>query len=293
MFLNNRKNVYSKYFSAKDDLMYRYKYYGSLGYEKDPLANLRVITDAEIYFSNPCKFNDPFDCIPIAKPRVMKRVRSFLDDRIQNTPDTLDKHKANYPELASANTRKVYKHALKTSAENLSTPEAMKALANEFRVLCLCRDPANFLMWSHYGVSHTGFAVEFRLDSNLPATGSLNTARVQYKKGRPHIDKVQSRVDIFNFKNPIWKYEKEERIVHLGTGETESYHHQQLKSVILGACVDENIEIEVTKAVNQVNATGALPHELKLYRAELAQDSYKLYIPDHPYFGNPNFKEVP
>ena len=98
-------------------------------------------------------------------------------------------------------------------------------------VFCLTEDPANLLMWSHYGESHTGFVVEFDtahefFQSKVPPAHANADAQeaaefaaeygflrpVSYSDSRPAVVLTQMSFGIFEVKGTCWSYEREWRM---------------------------------------------------------------------------------
>ena len=262
--------------------MTRYKYYGSLGYSGAPRANLRAITDFELYYANPSQFNDPFDCLPIINNKDTEVIRRQVINTLRTQPKALELIFTRKPELREKTDEEIIEALVIEQTEITGSEKYNRALYDNFKILCLTRDPINILMWSHYGNSHKGFALEFTLNPDLPVDGNLYPARVQYEPDRLDTEKIDSKNDILHYKNPVWSYEKEDRIVLSGKGGCKKYHPELLTSVIFGACVDKKIEAEVSKAVDSTNKKYSL--QIETYYVQLSDDTHKLYIPGHTYF---------
>lgn len=271
-----------KYGLPEGDLMTRYKYYGSLGYDNAPEANLRAITHSELYYANPSQFNDPFDCLPIVNRGCRAKNVEMLDNLLESTPNALQIFRLRRPDLQGCTYEELYAAAVSEMTERTSSLEYIRIFIEKFKVLCLTRDPINMLMWSHYGNSHTGYALEFTLNPDLPIDGNISPIRVQYEETRLHMDEAQPSNDILHYKNPVWEYEKEDRIVLMGKSGVMKYHSELLTSVIFGANIEKEMAEKLSDAVETTNA--ALGLDIKTYKVCLSDDTYQLSIPDHPYF---------
>lgn len=277
-------NTLEKYSIPEGDLMTRYKYYGSLGYPENPKANLRSITEFELYYANPSQFNDPFDCLPQLNNKDPATISEQVNNTIRQHPNALELVKTRRPELKECTDTEVHDALVIEMTELTGSKDYNRILFDHNKVLCLTRDPISMLMWSHYGNSHKGFALEFSLNPDLPVKRNLFPARVQYDKERRDMDKVEMINDVLHYKNPVWSYEKEDRIVLSGPGSCEKYHPELLSSVILGAQVDKKIKAEVSDAVKESNEKHNL--NIEIYQVHLSDSTYKLHIPNHPYFAS-------
>lgn len=87
-------------------------------------------------------------------------------------------------------------------------------------VICLTRTDTNYLMWSHYASSHSGFCIGFD-DAIVEALDDRHTALngdVEYVKSPPEVNFYTADVydivrAIFLHKGESWKYEEEFRII--------------------------------------------------------------------------------
>lgn len=115
-------------------------------------------------------------------------------------------------------------------------------------VLCLTHNPTNFLMWSHYAHSHTGFCIEF--DDKLPGDffpkDCLLYGNVIYQEKPPCVNFYTSNgTDISKallmHKGEAWQYEQEYRLIFLHCGIKE-FDKKRIKEIILGCRVDYKVE---------------------------------------------------
>lgn len=111
-------------------------------------------------------------------------------------------------------------------------------ILNRFGVICFTTDPTNYLMWSHYASSHTGFCIGF--DDKI--LNSINTWQCQgtvtYTDSVPVFNYYTQKQEdyirsIFLNKSTNWKYEKEWRIVTDGHG-IKKFDKSLVKEIIIG-----------------------------------------------------------
>lgn len=98
-------------------------------------------------------------------------------------------------------------------------------------VLCLCECPDELLMWAHYGMSHTGFVVEFDtthafFQATTPPQGANADPEeeaqyaadygylrpVQYMSERNKVILTSMSFGAFEVKGACWQYEREWRM---------------------------------------------------------------------------------
>src|SRR5690606_34990329 len=116
-------------------------------------------------------------------------------------------------------------------------------------VYCLSRCPLNNLMWGHYGNSHRGYCIEYRLPEKSELLDHPNVPRgVDYKEERPSLDWAYANLYPFNMllyymigvKHIGWSYEQESRIVYPAGG-MEYDLPFEVSSIIFGAKADEQL----------------------------------------------------
>ena len=266
-------------------LTLRYKYYACEG-KND--RNLDVISDSKIHFSKPSSFNDPFDCMPISQ-------KMSGEEAIYTARRVLKKY----------SNSSISESEVKSTAERIRdrafVPEHIKNLFDGIGVLCLGRDPVNQLMWSHYAKNHSGFVLEFDIDESLEldivesqknlSVYNLISEPVDYSKIRPTLNSTtDSVIQSLYTKSICWEYEQEERIVNqLGFG-LYKYNKNLLKSVVMGARIKPALREKIAKRISEFNSVNST--EVNIYKAKLSDELYKLYIPDHFYFGKEDYQEV-
>ena len=148
----------------------------------------RAITDNELFFSSPKKFNDPYDCgLPFRQhpnnsdPVVIKFMveRTALNKfpELKYDKKALEEKCARQLFLIQQNPESWFEMNWGLKPENL----------NEiFGVLSLTPHTNNYLMWSHYSNSHKGFCIEFDTRKLVESIGG-HFQQVQYEKEIPFI----------------------------------------------------------------------------------------------------------
>lgn len=172
-----------------------------------------------IRFTPPQDFNDPFEL----RPSITHLTRCWLNHLRTATTENIHSYKNSFSEedydfsterynkredYASLIDEQAKKHGiLSLSASEEANPDISLYLGYE-------KDPRrNFLMWSHYSASHTGFSIEFSekfMDAEL--------TEVIYTDERPLLtfEEIEaSSFPTFHYKSTSWRYENEWRLIKL------------------------------------------------------------------------------
>lgn len=236
-------------------------------YKYLPPKRLGALTNGLIRYTQFGAFNDPFDGQPhfaaLSNADDLKeRMAMILFEEIRRSYDSLStEKKAQIPygvfyEIAMRLTQ----DTSPTILENMvaMTPHIQRWLRERLDMhigaLSLSEVSDNVLMWSHYSLAHTGFALGF--DARHPYfNAQLSVAdefrylrRVEYRNDRPNAPLSDlTGVEMFLVKSTDWAYEKEWRIMR-PLADSESvidsqplpaylfrYPWDTLQEVILGA----------------------------------------------------------
>jgi Protein of unknown function (DUF2971) len=173
-----------------------------------------MIVGKKLRFSNPARFNDPWDCKPgfnsdaALDPvhrekqvqwyiKITRKHGSFPEEEIQRRAQILRDNPLKLKE--------------RIDAISASYPDQMDKC---WRVYCLSTHPDHELMWAHYAASHTGVCLQFKTRDHL----FFQALRVNYLRYYPVID-VADESDEGNLrtimltKSRAWKYEEEYRLI--------------------------------------------------------------------------------
>jgi hypothetical protein len=179
------------------------------------------------------------------------------------------------------------------------TPLVRNLMTRKFDELlgafCLSEVPDSLLMWSHYGVSHSGFVLAFDArhpyfhEEKGPEDEFRHLRRVVYREARPSATLVEfDGADIFLVKSGHWSYEREWRIFRalpeadvVYPGEPFGVHlfrypPSALQAVILGARSSTQTAEAITAAIR---ANGALNH-IRVKHAKPDRSHFLLRISD-------------
>lgn len=131
-----------------------FKYYSPTYKDKD---NLTFYERGQIYFQQPEKFNDPWDC---KAPKIIfprsKTFLKWLHYHISNgyKKDIVDAEWKKNESLSRGEVRDKYR---------LLFEEALSYKRKNIGVFCLSFIPDSELMWSHYASSHSGYILHFQI----------------------------------------------------------------------------------------------------------------------------------
>lgn len=184
----------------------------------------------EVWFSDPARFNDPFDLRPNTKDLVPARWSDSEEF-------TSARRKALALLLADAN---AYQGALFLDSD-LTTEfqawaddgagdewdwegrlnAAINARISQFGVVCLTPRLDNLLMWAHYANNGQGFCIEYEVDWGHQST-DIRYVPVQYSSAVPELCFSEAMFTPHQFlqrvmasKHSDWAYEQEVRLVCL------------------------------------------------------------------------------
>jgi hypothetical protein len=211
----------------------------------------RILTNREVQYSDPRRFNDPFDTqIDLHYPFDLKDLRKPMMQRIldaanSDTPlPNADTHptarkieflRQNWDRISSdKDLRDKFMPEIEEGIENMmrSLPEMHQGLrdksTNDAKVFCVSEVHDNLLMWSHYSNNHKGAVIKFLC---LPQLDNLIcTAKpIVYNDDMPVMATLKEFIDdylgfksldyqkiwdrMFSVKSIDWKYEREWRVI--------------------------------------------------------------------------------
>ena len=232
----------------------------------------KIITNNELYFSNPSDFNDPYDCnIPMNDTILIKDL-----ERIKNSKDNNLKDIAEIIKLPTLE------------------PEYIKTMLrnnmNKIGICCFSTLFDSILMWSHYAEYHKGICLKF--DILKDPEFFINTLTVHYSSIMPYFDFFSRNNRIFEellqTKFADWSYESEVRIFkskkEIQNNEQKNkrifkFNNNALVEVIFGAeSSEENIKI-IKKLCEKSDKS-----HMKFYKMELKKGTHygleKKYLKD-------------
>ncbi|MGQ4596101.1 DUF2971 domain-containing protein [Raoultella ornithinolytica] len=149
-------------------------------------------------------------------------------------------------------------------------------MMSKYGIVCLTPNPDNFLMWSHYSASHTGFCIGFD-DDFVRTIGDVALAgSVQYRENVPLFNfftdpKEEFAHKIFFTKHNCWSYENEYRVICDPQG-IKKFDKSFIREVILGSHVSYELEhyarsflntgIKIYKMISPYNTYSVVKKEI-------------------------------
>jgi hypothetical protein len=123
----------------------------------------------------------------------------------------------------------------------------------KFGILSLTPKHLNYLMWSHYGNSHTGFCIGFDSTQLFETIGGT-FGPVMYQKDIPKMDLFGDTLEFYikqlSTKSKAWEYEEEFRIVKLdGSKETIKYDKNIIRKIVLGYKMIQKDKYEIIEFI--------------------------------------------
>lgn len=171
-----------------------------------------LLIERKLYFSRPCEFNDPYDCVPSFQkfydevdPVALESESAFRDAQL--------KRPLGRP--VSARMRSVLAKLKRDPGMNAEwIADFKRDLSERVRILCLCTNITSNVMWSHYADSHKGFAIMLDFGAEPLSKCRDFLHEVSYHLPRP----IAQKDGITDFahltrKSKEWAYESEWRVV--------------------------------------------------------------------------------
>lgn len=208
----------------------------------------RLITKQELYFAKPSEFNDPFDGNIPVRWDLMTYEDCFEQNLKLLNAVRKDKDQRLVREFAKKITdEKTLWHPDRLVKER---PKQLDKWNSIIGLLSLSSVPNNILMWSHYALNHTGFAVGF--DTSLLATNYDfdYIEPINYQSTYPMISGLDDMTTQFYrkffYKSDLWSYEKEWRISknHI-KNRIIKLTPNTISQIIIGCCMD-------SKGINEI-----------------------------------------
>ena len=207
----NQKNI------TPPKFLYRYF---SFSIDKDTYTK-SIFEHNELYFRNPNKFNDPFDCKPLLTLERDWNQEEYIKFVMNNARDSkggdLDnEEKQWYKEEAINAFINLDRNQLSRKFNKIIKKGLAKSI-NEIRILCLSEKYNDILMWSHYADGHRGFVLQFDTEALLQ-NFKQRPQKVFYPpvESYPSIKDFNERDCTHMFlitKSSQWEYEEEWRIL--------------------------------------------------------------------------------
>lgn len=240
----------------------------------------KMVFNQEIYFPSTSQFNDPYEgSIP------------YMYDENELTPENIFKKmlnlaKSEHPDWTDDKLHPyVYEYQRKDLLHDDKHIEQVqentkKEIERTYGIFTLTEDKNNFLMWSHYANSHTGFCIGF--DSHILFSiiqGGI--APVTYQKKLPTFSLFENPMSfshkLLSTKSEVWEYENEFRIIKSNaTHKTFKIPKICIVEIIFGCKMDLDTKLEILSFVEK-ELRHCEVYETVLNKEEFKLDTIKIY----------------
>ncbi|MEI8614923.1 DUF2971 domain-containing protein [Shewanella sp. PP-He15 brown] len=228
-----------------------YKYIGTSSPEESIKILEYFVNDGSIMASNPRTFNDPSEFkvkYNFEADKGIIQERFFVDNPSKSIHDF-----------------ESWYNSFNENSKWYIGYETRKNLLHSTGVVCFTTESENYLMWSHYAKSHTGFCIGF--DDEILDTIESYQAKgpVEYSNEVPEFKYYSQTVEdfykvVFFNKSTSWAYEKEFRVVTDRCG-IKKFNKSLIKEIIIGC----KSPVELDQFVRQyINTEIAVYHMIDL-----------------------------
>ncbi|EPP3538479.1 DUF2971 domain-containing protein [Klebsiella variicola] len=231
-----------------------YKYIGNHDSEETIKCLKYFLEDGTIKASDPFSFNDPSE---LKIDLDVDTTRSIAKKKYRKEGH----NKSNFDQWFDG-----LKKARQSSIE-----ATRRQLMSMYGIVCLTRNPDNYLMWSHYSASHTGFCIGFEDDFVGTIDDVQLASSVMYSENVPLYNfftdpKKELAQKIFFTKHKCWSYENEYRAI-VGSQGIKKFNKSHIKEVILGTHAPRELELYARTFLD----TG-----IKIYKMKSPYNTYSL-----------------
>ncbi|HTM91461.1 MAG TPA: DUF2971 domain-containing protein [Flavisolibacter sp.] len=258
------------FFSSNPAKLFKYRFW-------DDSFHKRVLTENELFFSSPKRFNDPYDCgLPFnqhpenSDPIIIKEKVEGSAPRqfphLINNPQALEEKCARQVLLIQQNPESWFEMNWGYKPEDLS---------KLFGVLSLTPHPDNYLMWSHYSNSHKGFCVEFDTRKLVESVAG-HFRKVDYTDEIPFFSIKDTLEDelitkLVYTKSKTWSYEDEYRLSRIHRSDQAiKFDPEALTAVYFGCKTPYEHQIQIIDVVNKKYPWA------KFYKMDLCKENFRL-----------------
>jgi len=258
-----------EFFEAMPPRVYKYRVWSNSYHKK-------MLTDLELFFPEPKKFNDPYDCglpfRPDPTDKDPKKIKDKLEELaprafplLRNDPIALEQKVVEQLSLIMQDPDTYFQEQWGFKRDDLNSI---------YGVLSLTPHPANFLMWSHYSDSHRGFVIGF--DTKILVKQNFATfSKVKYTDEIPIISVLEMNsilmYKLIYTKASPWAYEDEYRFTRIMQPNSKiTANPSTLKTVHLGFNMPQKDKFEIIEIVKEKYPT------VNIFEMTLGKDKFEL-----------------
>ncbi|MEI9696131.1 DUF2971 domain-containing protein [Atlantibacter hermannii] len=234
---------------------------------------ISIISNGTLMFSNPLKFNDPFDIAPTFP--VLGRSKNYK---------MVLSHHGIKP--------KAYGKEKKRVIEKINAEDMRNGLLKDWSVTCFSKSPFILPLWAHYAENHTGCVLEFKVteevnrfietrsEQSYLQSDILYPLPVCYSQKRPVGYDANGNVteqialNMMLTKDTAWSYEQEMRCFKSGVAGLYPFRKDQLHRVYCGLKLEDTCLEEIRSVINEYKNKHSV--QIKLDRVHLDRDEFKM-----------------
>ena len=228
------EKVFFKLHQEQDGVIYKYVPYDTA---------LKIIENSSLLYTNPEKFNDPFD------------LTSYLVDLV---PDKVDIKQFVEKHIKSEEIKKEF--VSKFIDANLgwfskSFADVFDEGKKNIGITCFSKSPFKTLMWSHYAEKHSGVCIGFSFKNS--AGDGLIQMEVNYADKIVPMSFYKNQTEsIYNWlftKSKIWEYEEEVRRLLIKKVGLIEFNKNELCEIYYGLKMDSERIDKIQRSLMENN----------------------------------------
>ncbi len=277
--------IIDSFHSSVPQILYKYRSWSDV-YHK------RLLTNCELYFPSPLKFNDPFDSCVALTPYGSKSDILLLGIELLRTQNPGMPYKEALKRAKIVNKEQNYRN------EEMIKEQHRQMLESNYGVCSLTSDFDNLVMWSHYSNSHEGFCIGLDVDLLVhdiyrqipdysPDKLFLLCDEVIYYTDYPElwyklapknndtrtIDEIyREALQPLFAKSKQWEYEKEWRLITFQRNDlTLTFFTPAIKSIYLGCKMIAKHRAEILTIIEH-RYPGLQVYQMKMKAKEFGLD---------------------
>ncbi|MCU2734203.1 DUF2971 domain-containing protein [Enterobacter hormaechei subsp. steigerwaltii] len=234
-----------------------YKYVGNVDANKAVEYLKAFVENGTIYSSRPFDFNDPAEL----------KVRFDFEANFELIKKRFKRDRPNETEQGFYN----WYNSFNDHAKWWVAYNTREQCLSSDGIVCLTREYDNFLMWSHYAHSHTGFCIGFNDEFVKTIDDRGFEGDVKYVRSYPRFNYfLDQEVDylsaVYLHKGEPWAYEKEFRVITKSHG-IKNFDNSHIKEIILG-CRASQVLVDYSFEL--------LDKGIAVYKMAISEDTYQL-----------------
>lgn len=235
-----------------------------------------LLFDQALYFAAIEQFNDPFDgTIPFRyDPADLTEDNIFKKYELMARREHPDWGDRQIHELCYDYQRRG--HFKDDRYLEKFEKETFDDINNRYGIVALAKNPDNFLLWSHYSNSHTGFCMGFDKYELWHDTG-CQFAHMQYTEEIPRLGLFENVPDTFTkligTKSRTWEYELEYRLTKIDAAKKViKLNKKTVREIHFGCKMSQGVKFELIDKIKD------LYPDASVFESKLSQTKFELEV---------------